>query len=290
MDWREQEMKAVLSQTIFANLQILNPRADGVPQAIAMPLDRDLDSNGWPQTGRNRALHEMRRGFMLHIAGDQHLASVIHHGTDNWEDAGWSLCDPSVANYYARSWNPKYKPVDHRAGMRPYTGRYEDGFHNKLTVQAVANPDHTGDATSYRDPVELHREMPGYGIVRFDKRRRTMTLECWPRWATRGMGRPYEGWPITIEQADNYGRKAVAWLPRIRVVGAENPVVQVIDESDGQVVYTLRIRGSTHRPKVFRAGPHTLKIGEPGTTQMKTLEHIEPTSDVNATLDIRLDR
>jgi hypothetical protein len=47
----------------------------------------DLDSNGWPQSGRARALKEIRRCFALHIAGDQHLATVIHHGVNSWEDA-----------------------------------------------------------------------------------------------------------------------------------------------------------------------------------------------------------
>ena len=34
-------------------------------------LAADCDSNGWPQSGRNRALREMRKGFALHLAGDQ---------------------------------------------------------------------------------------------------------------------------------------------------------------------------------------------------------------------------
>ena len=43
----------------------------------------DLDSNGWPQTGRNKASALMRKAFALHIAGDQHLGTVIHHGIDD---------------------------------------------------------------------------------------------------------------------------------------------------------------------------------------------------------------
>ena len=259
-EWEGQKMKAVLSQTIFANLQILNPRKDGVPQKFDIPLDRDLDANGWPQTGRRKALHEMRRGFMVHIAGDQHLASTIHHGTDEWEDSCWSLCVPSVANYYARSWNPKYAPLDAKPGMPPYTGRYEDGFHNKLTVKAVANPDRDPKPGRYPDPMELHGEMPGYGIVRFDTQERTITMACWPRTVDPRIGAPYEGWPLTLRQEDNYARKAVAWLPTVRVSGGKDPVVQVIDEANGEVVYTLRIPGTEYRPKVFKQGTYTLKV------------------------------
>jgi hypothetical protein len=281
-DWRGQEMKAVLSQTTFANLQILGKRADDVPQEFDIPLDRDLDSNGWPQTGRRRALHEMRRGFMVHIAGDQHLASTIHHGTDEWEDACWSLCVPSIANYYARSWNPDFRPLDYKPGMPPFTGRYEDGFHNKLTVKAVANPVREPKPGQFPEPVDLHREAPGYGIVRFNKPKRTITMECWPRYADPtdpNTGSMYADWPITLNQTDNYARKAKAWLPTLNVRGTEDPVVQIIDETGGEVVYTLRIRGSRFRPKVFREGQYTIRVGQPDEDQFKTFRGVSATVD-----------
>ena len=44
----------------------------------------------------------------------------------------------------------------------------------------------------------------------------------------------------------------------------EDPVVQVIEELTGKVVYTLRINGRTFRPKVFDKGVYTVKVGEPG--------------------------
>ena len=290
-DWRGQEMKAVLGQTTFANLQILGQRDDDVPQEFDTPLDRDLDSNGWPQTGRRRALHEMRRGFMVHIAGDQHLASTIHHGTDEWEDACWSLCVPSVANYYARSWNPDFKPLDYKPGMPPFTGRYEDGFRNKLTVKAVANPVKKPQPGQFPEPVELYREAPGYGIVRFDKLRRTITMECWPRHVdptdakTGGM---YPNWPITLRQTDNYARKARAWLPTLTVRGAAKVVVQIIDEVNGEVVYTLRIRGNRFRPKVFREGKYTIRISRPEEDRVKTLRGVSATADNREVSEVSL--
>jgi hypothetical protein len=276
-NWRGQEMKAVLSQTIFANLQILNPRKDGVPQDFSIPLDRDLDSNGWPQRGRRKALLEMRRGFMVHIAGDQHLASTIHHGTDEWEDACFSLCVPSVANYYARSWNPKYPPDDGKPGKEPFSGRYFDGFKNRLTVANVANPNHDARGGDYPEPIEMHREMPGYGIVIFDKTDRTISLACWSRVADPVSGRPYKGWPIIVKQTDNYARAAGAWLPTIEVKGLDNPVIQIIDDSNSEIVYTLRIRGKSYRPRVFRAGRYTVRIGEPDTNTFQTFKGVNAT-------------
>ena len=43
----------------------------------------DMDSNGWPPSGRDRALRAMRKGFAVHLAGDQHLASTIQYGVED---------------------------------------------------------------------------------------------------------------------------------------------------------------------------------------------------------------
>ena len=64
--------------------------------------------------------------------------------------------------------------------------------------------------------------------------------------------------PVTIDALDNYGRKPTAHLPTLKVEGAENPVVQVIEEASGEVVYTLRIAGRSFRPHVFAPGTYTI--------------------------------
>ncbi len=75
---------------------------------------------------------------------------------------------------------------------------------------------------------------------------------------------------------DNYGRQPRAWLPPIKTSGLDHPpVVQVIDEETGEIVYTLRAKESSYQPKVFKNGTYTLVIGEPGTKKSKTLTGIE---------------
>lgn len=269
-DWRDQQMKACLSQTIFCNLQISSR------PPTAGELDKDLDSNGWPQSGRRAALQELRRGFMVHIAGDQHLASAIHHGIDEYGDAGWSQCSPAIANVYTRFWNPDYPPLEGVPLAQPFSGNYEDGFHNRLTIHAVANPVEKPVAGQFPEPMELHRKSPGYNIIRFDKAERTIRLECWPRYADPTTGRQYPGWPITIKQTDNYGRKPFAWLPTLEVSGLADPVIQVVEEATGETLYTLRIKGERFRPKVFAPGTYTIKVGEPGTPRYRTLRGLTP--------------
>ncbi|MBF0430691.1 MAG: T9SS type A sorting domain-containing protein [Fibrobacteria bacterium] len=277
-DWKNGiTMKSVLSATIFANCAT-HHHTDG-------ELTADLDSNGWPQTGRNKALKLIRKAFAVMIAGDQHLATMVHHGVDAYGDAGYSLCVPSIANYYPRAWLPRNEGQNRQPGMPDYigtdilnvgmvnhhiTGDFEDGFGNKMTVWAVANPHVTG-----KTPSELHDWVPGYGIVKFNKPDRTITLENWPRQANPRTDAQYKGWPLTIAQTDNYGRKAVQYLPTLDIKGMTDPVVQIINEATSEKVYTLRIKGTSFRPKVFAAGTYTIKVGEPGTEDLATLPGIQ---------------
>jgi len=252
-DWRDAEMKAVLSQTIFCGGAHLHGSHNN--RILA-----DLDSNGWPQSGRNQALAEMRKAFAIHIAGDQHLGTVIHHGIDDWNDAGYSFCVPSIANLYLRWWAPLQPGKHRRPGAPEYTGENVDGFGNKLTVWAVANPSPEANHD------KLTTRAAGFGIVRFSKPRRTITMECWPRNVdiTDPAAKPYPGWPITIAQTDNYARRAVGYLPTLKIAGMDDPVVQVVAEENGEIVYTLRIKGHEFRPRVFRTGSYTIRVGDQG--------------------------
>ena len=38
--------------------------------------------------------------------------------------------------------------------------------------------------------------------------------------------------------------------------------MQVIEESSNEIVYTLRINGTSYRPKVFKDGTYTIKVDE----------------------------
>ncbi len=264
-DWHDCDMKAVLSQTVLAGGAHLHGSRNN-------RLYADLDSNGWPQSGRNRALMEFRKAFALMIAGDQHLATIIHHGVTDWNDSGYSLCVPSIANLYLRWWAPLQPGKNREPAAPEYTGEFLDGLGNKITMLAVANP------TPEENNDKLTTRAAGFGVVKFNKKTREITLECWPRNVdiSDPQAKQYPGWPRTINQQDNYSRKPVAYLPTIQVEGVTNPVVQVIDESNGEIVYTLRINGTSFTPKIFKKEKHTIKIGEQGTDRMKTLTGVEP--------------
>ena len=272
-DWTGVEMKAVLSQTVFANaahLHGLGVRGKDAQKMLqkrpGMRLIADLDSNGWPQTGRNRALATIRKGFATMLCGDQHLATLIHHGVNEFGDAGVSFVSPSILNHYGRAWSPLGEPERAIEGGLPMRGDYRDGFGNKMTMLAYVNPDKDRLHATTDDGEQWGPAAEGYGLVYFDKAARTMRYEVWPRMVDVKKGaEPYEGWPVTRTQQDQYGRAARAWLPTVVVSGAEHPVVQVVDEATGDVVYTLRIRGQRFTPKVFRPGVYTVRVsGQPG--------------------------
>ena len=264
-DWRYCDMKAVLSQTIFAGGAHIHGK-------LGNRLLVDLDSNGWPQTGRNKALMEFRKAFALMIAGDQHLATIIHHGVNSFNDSGYSMCVPSIANLYLRWWAPLEPGNNREPGAPEYTGEFLDGLGNKITMLAVANPSPERNGGN-----KLTTRAAGFGVVKFNVKTRKITMECWPRNVdiTDPATRQYPGWPRTIDQMDNYARQAVAYLPTIEVSGMINPVVQIIDESNDEIVYTLRINGTSFRPKIFKTGKYTIRVGEQGTQKMKTLTAVQ---------------
>jgi hypothetical protein len=297
-NWENAWMKVVLSQTIFSTVATL---PDSAVSDVVVPTLRitkkgeyppndiptqDMDSNGWPKQERDNTLRILRKAFAFHIAGDQHLGSTIHYGIDDWGDAGYSICVPSISNYFPRRWFPQESGKNRKTDMPRNTGDYEDGFGNKMTVMAVSNPYYTG-----LEPSKLYDRAAGYGIISFNRKSREITMANWPRQTDPSAtdAKPYQGWPIKIRQEDNYGRKAVAYLPVVKIEGSpQPPVIQVIDESSKEVIYTIRAKGNTFKPKVFKSGSYTIKVGEPGTDKMKTISGVQTTKDGNREILVSL--
>lgn len=263
-DWTGAVTKAVLSQTAFCGAVHMHGKKDA-------RLLADLDCNGWPQTGRNKALEAIRRVRAVHLCGDQHLAVVVKHGIVEQGDAPYSFTSPALVNtIYGRWWHPE----DEKPGPNPvpnsplpWTGDFTDGLGNKIRMIAYANPEDVSNEKKRAD---------GYGIARFDKKNRTVTFECWPRFSDAAAGdkAQFPGWPVTIREDDNDGRKPIAWLPELTFPAGSNPVVQVIEEKTGEVLYCIRVRGPKFQPGVFAPGKYTVKVGKnrPDSANLTGLE------------------
>ena len=82
-------IKAVLSQTGFCGGAHLHGSRNN-------RLHADLDSNGWPQAGRNKALELIQQARAVHIAGDQHIATLVKHGIRDFGDGPWAFVVPAI--------------------------------------------------------------------------------------------------------------------------------------------------------------------------------------------------
>lgn len=162
----------------------------------------DYDSNGWPQTKRDRAVDMLTRAGAVHVTGDQHLGSTGQYGVKEFDDSAWWISSPAIANLWPRRWFPKDGGAMRRPDAPKYTGRFEDGFGNRITLHAASNP-HDID----REPSRLFDKAVGYAILTLDRASGHITLANWPYYADPTApapdNHPYPGWPITIDPKTN---------------------------------------------------------------------------------------
>lgn len=260
-DWRGADMKVVLSQTVFANAATHHGQRSHYLQA-------DLDSGGWPQSARDRAIRLMRKAYPLHYNGDQHLASLIQYGVDAARDSGWSFCTPAVCSIYQRWWHPDEagRPhTDRPAHGLPDTGEYRDGLGNRIFVYAVANPKATGTGSKNRYDWADARA-GGFANLIIDTTERTYTCQCFHFLADLQHPTPsdqFPGWPLTIRQRENYGRKIFGYLPEVSIENVEQAVLEVTQERTGELVYALRLTTNRVKPWIFESGRYTVRLGDP---------------------------
>ncbi len=276
-DWRGAEMKAVISQTIFAGF----PTTHGGGREV---LRADYDSNGWPQTARNRAVREMRKAFAFHVAGDQHIPGVVHYGVDGHRDGGVAFAGAAVNVGYPRWFEPETAPwtKPKQAGL---LGDFTDSFGHPMTVLAVKNgavQPRNGDVLQ-----NLNDKASGIGIVHFDKARRKIRIECWPLLAdVTQSAAQMPGWPLEIDMLQNYGRTITGHLPTLNVTGVKQPVIEVTDEATGELVYAVRAAGASFRPQVFAAGRYAVRVSDPESGKSAIVRGLEPAMDPQRTIAV----
>ena len=299
LDWNHgAQMKVVLSQTNFATVATLpkGTRTDAVVPSLEVPKKGeyvmgdwptvDMDSNGWPSNQRDRAVEQLRKCFAFHIAGDQHLGSFIQYGIDEHGDSGFAFAGPALNNIWPRRfWPSNVDATNHSYENPAYVGDHIDGFGNKMTVLAVANPYETG-----LKPKIIHDRATGYGLVTFNKKERTIKTECWSRFMDpndkNGVQNP--GWPVTIKEEDNYGRKAIAWLPEIKIEGKHKPVIKIFDEN-GDLVYARRMATDSFRPKVFNKGNYKIVVEIPEIDFEKSFFEVKAKPNMKKSIQINLE-
>ncbi len=271
-DWSGRTwLKFVVSQMIFG---CLHTEPEGVDRDDHDPEERippvgtylegdhlvaDHDSGAWPQHGRDAAILKWRKGFAAHLCGDQHLGTTSHYGVQEFRDGVYSVCTPAISNIWPRRWYPPNRAANELAGQ-PGTGDHLDAFGNRMTVFAVANPaQYAGEGLE-----GLRLRVTGYTILTSNRETRKTSVAAWPRWMDPSQtgAKPYDGWPVTVEQMDN-GLWGAEWeLEAVHTDGFRDPVLQV-QKADGEVVYTMRINGESFTPLVREGGSYTVIAYDP---------------------------
>lgn len=192
-----------LSQTMFA-------KATTHSGSNLKRSTKDFDSNGWPQTARNRALEVLGRDTIM-VHGDQHLGVLARMGIREWDDGPLAFMVTGSSVGFPRAWWPDKQPKDGLLHGNPFSGRYLDDMGNRITIHGVTNPaplpEGVTDARNrpdYRDQgvfAVQHAKGSGFGMVVVDKRRREATFEAYRLnidLRKPAAGDQFEGFPITL--------------------------------------------------------------------------------------------
>ncbi|WP_186758238.1 alkaline phosphatase D family protein [Echinicola salinicaeni] len=268
-DWQGVDMKVLLSQTLFANVCTYHgPKKDY--------LQGDLDSGGWPKRQRDQVLRVIRKASAFHVNGDQHIPFLLQYSLDADRDAGWTFCTPAISTGYPRWCQPDTLNLpfsDRPSHHLPNTGIYRDVFGNRNYIYATGNP-------VDKLPKEPNRykmaqaKASGFGLITFDQVHRTIKMEAIRFLAD--LDNPSEkntfpGWPLTISQLDNDGRKPMGYLPKIQFKKA-NEVIKIYHEPSGELIQALRVRGNEFIPAVYEGGTYRLEIGEADPVILKGIK------------------
>lgn len=168
----------------------------------------DMDTNGWPQSARNRALRSIGRNTIM-VNGDQHIGMLARLGINTWDDGPLSFMVTGSSVGHPRAWWPESEPEGGTINGE-YTGRYIDDLTNHLTVLGVTNPapiKSAGDSAWTRPDVAGQgvfavqaAKGSGHGIVSVDKQTESATFSAYRldfNAAKPAKNDQFPGFPIT---------------------------------------------------------------------------------------------
>ncbi|MEM6312770.1 MAG: alkaline phosphatase D family protein [Planctomycetota bacterium] len=205
------DARVVVSQTVYAKVSTYVENNT---------IGKDMDANAWPKPGRDRAVELFEQAGALLFTGDQHLATVSRLESDG--NGVIQFAQPAGGCIWWRQFQPdpalRLAPVDPRiAGPdRTDLGLFEDGFGNRFSVMAVANPGDRAHVAAHPNPqthrltqrdIDLGRGTAerihggeGFAALHIRPSENRITLECWPLGAdvSQGAAAQFPDWPIVL--------------------------------------------------------------------------------------------
>ena len=189
---QKNESKIILTQSAYVSLTSIpidyNPLKDRPAKKDSTPqkVSPDMDTNGWPKVGRDRALNTIGDHPVIFISGDQHIGAVIEV-FDSSQNSIPFYSVPAIANTWPRIWWPENE-------ANSPLGLFTDAFGNQLNVKAVSNPN---PQAPY--PNNINYKSPGFGIIQFNKEGNKADLHAYPLYFDAlSPENEFKGWPQTV--------------------------------------------------------------------------------------------
>lgn len=161
-DSKSAAFRVVLSQTMFA--QVFTHGGPNLQRN-----NRDYDTNGWPQSPRNRALEVIANTNAIMVCGDQHFGALVRHGINRQGDGPLQFMVTGTVNGWPRSAWPGVDENDPETVDVDPIGQRTDAFGHPIDVLAVGNPVPRSNKGQFGSPQKRAREKgSGFGMIRFD--------------------------------------------------------------------------------------------------------------------------
>ena len=75
-------------------------------------------------------------------------------------------------------------------------------------------------------------------------------------------------------------------LPQLNIQSSVNPVLELIDEASGELVYCLRLTERSWQPHAFAPGKYTVRLSVPEQAIMKELKGLEAKAINDAVVEV----
>lgn len=300
--WDDVDIKAVVTNT--SSIQHItqppapsgqkenHPSASGQEKEKISPvLQLNHKTSHTTSSQVKEVVSQVRKSHALVIKGGSRMPYLIHHGINDWEDAGYEFGFPSWSQ--ATPPHPAVRVMQNKSiadsvliDSLTLPAKFRDPHGHPIILETLTKgsdrnktggPRQKGFGIEHHDTSYLSGMVPGFGIVRFNTRDQEISISVWPAEGDPQNTQPFSGWPVDLSVQENYIDNPRSHLPEIIAKGlGANPVYKLYHYNQPGLIYAKRAKDTVFRPPVFEESIFTLVVGAPEKNRMDTLRHLVP--------------